>query len=217
MITINLSSNVAEVTAKLRKDLQRQVPFAASRAINELAFDTREFIKDQMDVYYEGGAVSYTKNAIFSTKSTKRDLVATVFVGGKDEHRINYILNTIDGGTATPRKKALTDPVGKNISLTAKGLNIPRYAIGRMLAKPGYFVHEFNPKRRKNQKTPMPTGVYYRSKKGGKMTIKLMVVFKKEDQHIPSFPIRLPARKFVNRHFKPLLMKYLKQAIASRK
>ena len=217
MITINLSSNVAEVKAKLRKDLQRQVPFAASRAINELAFDTREFIKDQMDVYYEGGAVSYTKNAIYSSKSTKRNLVATVFVGGKDEHRINYILNTIDGGTATPRKKALTDPVGKNIRLTAKGANIPRGAIGRMLAKPGYFVHEFNPKRRKNQKTPMPTGVYYRSKKGGKMTTKLMVIFKKEDQHAPSFPIRLPARKFVNRHFKPLLMKYLRQAIASRK
>lgn len=209
MITINLSSNVAEVTAKLRKDLQRQVPFAASRAINELAFDTREMIKREMDKHYDGGAVNYTKNAIYSSKSTKRKLLALVFVGGNDEHRIRYIMNTIEGGMATPRNKVLTEPIKGRVRLTGVGRNIPRGAIGRLKARKNHFITQPGMK--------IKPGVYRRVGKGKKERLEMLVSFDKTKAHKITFPARTLAEAFVRKNFNRVFGKNLAQAIATAK
>jgi hypothetical protein len=209
VITINLTSNIAEVKAKLRSDLQRQVPFAASRAINELAFDAREMIKNEMDNYYDGGAVRYTKNAIYSTKSNKRKLIAKVYVGGNDDHRIKYVLNTIYGGTATPRKKALTEPIMGRVRLTGVGRNIPKGAIGRLKNKKNHFITEPGSK--------IKQGLYRRVKRGKQVKLEMLVSFDPSKQHKITFPAPKLAEAYVKKNFNKIFGKYLAQAIASRK
>ena len=197
---------------KLRVEFRRQVPFAASRAINEMAFETREMLKSQMDRYYDGGAVRYTKNAVYSSRSTKRNLYATVFIGGNDEHRIRYILNTIDGGRATPRKKVLTEPVDKKLRLTKLGHNIPRGAIQRIAKKPGYFI--FPQPGTKQSGGNMQPGLYRRTK-GRK--IELIVAFHESKAHKAVFPARSLSAAFVKRHFNSILYRNLRGAIRTMK
>ncbi len=216
MITVNLSSNIAAVTKQLQDDFKRQVPFAASRAINELAFEARNYLKIEMGNYYDGGAVTYTKNSIYSTKSNKRNLVAKVYVGGNDQHRIRYVLNTIHGGTALPRKKALTEPISKSIRLTKVGNNIPKGYIDRALQKPGYFIHRQTTKKGKKQKTAMPSGLYKRKTKKA-YPIQLIVKFDPSSQHKPVFPAMDLSETFVMKRFNKIFGKHLAQAIASRK
>lgn len=205
MLSVSFQSDVREVFDRVRKEHQRQIPFAASLALNEMAFETREYLKDQMDVRYDGGAVKYTKNAIYSTRSNKRNLEAKVFVGGNDPHRIRYILNTIEGGTAYPRKVSLTEPVKGRIRLTKVGRNIPKGAIARMAKKPGYFLV--------SEGEGMPPGLYQRVGKGNRTKIKMIVAFHDTKQHKITFPARSLAAEYAKKHFRSILFRNFRKAL----
>jgi hypothetical protein len=209
MITLNVRSNIQEVGARLTDRMRKQVPFAASRAINEMAFDTREMVKDLMGKTYEGGAVNYTKNAIYSSKSTKRDLSAFVYVGGTDQHRINYVLNTIMGGTAPKRSKAQFSPNKKIVRLTKVGHNMPRGYVKRNVAKEGHFIlHAGKGK---------PGGLYRRVKDGKGTKLELLVAFDDNQVNKASLPAKSASAAFVKKHFNSIFFRMLRQAMATAK
>ncbi|MEN9887042.1 MAG: hypothetical protein RL758_1620 [Pseudomonadota bacterium] len=74
----------------------RQVPYAASRAINSTAFAINARIKDEMQRVFQGGAAPYTLRAFEVSKSSKANLTATVMLRK----------NAPEGG-GTPYAKAL--------------------------------------------------------------------------------------------------------------
>lgn len=210
-MSISVRSNVIEVTKNLRDELRRQIPFAASLAINEMAFDTREMIKDQMDVWYDGRAVTYTKNAIYSSKSNKRKLTALVYVGGTNKHRIAYVMNTIDGGEIPKFKKVAFSPNKSKIKVTSVGKNMPRGFVGRNLTKQNTFIHH------QTAKSKMPSGLYRRVVKGKVSELQLLVSFSSTQVNKPTFPARRLSEEFVQKHFTSIMNRKLRYAIKTRK
>ena len=207
MITLNIKSNVQEVAARLTDRMRKQVPFAASLAINEMAFDTREMIKDLMGKTYDGGAVNYTKNAIYSSRSTKRNLTAYVYVGGTDQHRINYVMNTIMGGVAPKKGAAQFSPNKKLVRVTKVGRNMPRGYVKRNLIKDEYFLmHAAQGKK---------GGLYRRVKKGKDTKLELMVAFNDNQINKPTLPAKSASAAFVKKHFNAIFFRSLRRALAT--
>lgn len=217
MITVDLSSNVQQVFDRLREDLKQQIPFAASLAINEMAFETREAIKNKMDEVYEGGAVAYTKNAIYSTRSNKRNLRAMVYVGGNNPHRIRYVLNTFRGGEIPKAKKSVFQPNKEVVPLTAIGNNMRRGYVRRMLGKPGSFIYHKNPRKPGGRSGDMPSGLYARKGTGKSAKVRLLVAFDDKQVNEATFNVYAFSRSFVSKHFNSILLKSVRRAIMSRK
>ena len=102
---IDIRSNIKEVTKYLTSVQKEQIPFAASRTLNELAFKlARQTMPDEADKTFEGGATPFTRKGFQYTKSTKRDLIASVFV---NPNRAKYMQFMIAGGTRYPNKRAI--------------------------------------------------------------------------------------------------------------
>lgn len=212
MISVNIRSNVQEMFDKVKAEYKTQIPFAASLAINEMASETRLYLQGQMRHYYDGGAVRYSTYGIYSDRSKKTNLIARVYAGGNDPHRIKYIMNTIDGGVATPRKTALTEPNKGRIRLTKVGNNIPRGAIGRLAKKPRHFIIN------DSDNSHLPSGLYKKvGRKGKTEKLVMLVSFTGAKQHKAVFPARLLATKYVNQRFDRVLRKNLIKAISTMK
>lgn len=209
MITLSIKSNLDEVAARLTDRMRKQIPFAASLAINEMAFDTRDMIKDLMGRTYEGGAVAYTKNAIYSSRSTKRNLSALVYVGGTDEHRIKYVMNTIMGGTAPKKGAAQFSPNKKLVRVTKVGRNMPRGYVKRNLIKDEFFMlHAAQGKR---------GGLYRRVKKGNGTELQLMVAFNENQTNKPTLPAHSASAAYAKKHFNAIFFRSLRRALATAK
>lgn len=217
MISISFETDIAKAARKLKDIHAKQIPFAASRALNELAFDTREYLKKKMDTAYEGGAVRFTKNAIYSSKTTKRELMTRVYVGGNGsadhQRRIQYVISTLDGGKVVPYRQSGKPfaPNKSKIRVTTVGHNMPFGFVKRNLNKPGYFIHKAG------DKGKMPPGLYQRVGKGKRMKIKLLVAFYDQQTNKPSFKGRELAKAFAERHFNKVMGKAIAYAIATAK
>ena len=87
---------------------QRQVPFAASRALNNLAFIANEAIKEEMNKTFGGGATAFTLRAFRIEKANKTNLSSAVILrddapeGGTSYYKALHHLFT--GGTRDWKK-----------------------------------------------------------------------------------------------------------------
>ena len=114
MTTIRLESNIREVSRKLTRIQRKQIPFAASQALNDTAFKIRN---DTVTTLWPRSVQvkqrNFARAAFRVRKSTKRDLVAAVF----DQLNRAFMPRQIEGGVkvpfssthiAVPTKNALT-------------------------------------------------------------------------------------------------------------
>lgn len=76
MLTVKIEGLKA-VEAKLR-GLQKQIPYATSRALNNVAFKINDQVKEEMKRTFKGGATAYTLRAFKVEKATKANLTAEV-------------------------------------------------------------------------------------------------------------------------------------------
>tara|TARA_S200002703_G_C3795496_1_gene245602 strand:+ start:2103 stop:2759 length:657 start_codon:yes stop_codon:yes gene_type:complete len=107
MIQINVSSNIRDVARGLSSIQRKQIPFAASRALNDVAFEAGpkgKVLADKADKTFRGGATRFTQRGFKVKKSNKRDLTAVVFV---DEAQAKYMRFQIRGGIRFPLRNAL--------------------------------------------------------------------------------------------------------------
>lgn len=82
---------------------EKQIPFAASKTINELAYKiAKKTLPIKADQSFEGGATAFTKRGFGYQKSTKRNLTAHVFVM---PNREDYMKFMVAGGTRFPNKR----------------------------------------------------------------------------------------------------------------
>ena len=61
---------------------KNQVPYALSRTFNTLAYQVQQRLRKNVDKYFDGGAVKFTKSGIVFSQSSKNFLFASVYVEG---------------------------------------------------------------------------------------------------------------------------------------
>jgi hypothetical protein len=179
---INVSADLKEMSRKLSYLQREQIPFAASRTLNELAYDiARKTMPQKADDIFEGGATAFTKKGFKYEKSNKRNLIAKVFV---DERQKEYMKFMIQGGTRFPRKRAIL--VSTKYSKLNKYGNFPRGKVADMLGdKKKFFSGQ--PK----GQTSKPPGIwerYGRGSKSGGQRIRLVALYTQDANYTPLFP-----------------------------
>lgn len=99
---VSIRDNIREVMRSLSSMEKKQVPFAASQAINDVAFGlARKQLPGEMDATFQGGATAYTKRAFKYTRSNKRDLRARVF------SQYDYMKLMVNGGQRLPKGRSI--------------------------------------------------------------------------------------------------------------
>ncbi len=190
---MSVVANTKQLTKHLNKIQRKQIPFATSKALNDVAFDARSYLQKSLPRRLDRP----TKGIISSVqvqKSKKKNLVATVGFAGLgfkstkwSESPAKIMKRHILGGTRSPQGKAIPVPIAKNLKLNKFG-NMPRTKIKTLLAKPDkYFSGQ--PKGR-------DAGIYERIKrtkrKPGKL--KMLITWEPTTQYQGG---RFPFRKIV--------------------
>lgn len=110
-MNIDVRSNIAEVSKGLTRIQKKQIPFATSKTLNELAFDiSRKAMPQTADRTFRGGATPFTKKGFKYLKSNKNHLIAEVYV---DSVQVEYMKFMVAGGTRFPKKRAIVVPTSK--------------------------------------------------------------------------------------------------------
>jgi hypothetical protein len=137
---MSVLADTKQLTKHLNRIQKKQIPFATSKALNDVAFDSRSFIQKSLPRRLDRP----TKGIISSVqveKSKKKNLVARVGFAGLgfkstkwSESPAEIMLRQIKGGTRSPQGKAIPVPIVNNLKLNKFG-NMPRTKIKTLLAK----------------------------------------------------------------------------------
>ena len=129
MMQINVSSNIQEVTRGLSAVQRKQIPFAASQALNDVAKKAAmRDLRDKANRTFQGGATRFTRSGFLYRRSNKKNLTAEVFI---EPSRAKYMRFQIDGGTRLPERRKIMTPT-TNTRLNKFG-NIPRGTYSRLI------------------------------------------------------------------------------------
>ena len=106
---IVVKDNIKEITKNLDRKYRKQIPFATSQALNDVAKRGYEESNKQTANVFAGGATRWTKNSFRYRRSTRRNLMSVVYL--RDDHA--YMEYQIEGGTRMPKRKAIMTPTRK--------------------------------------------------------------------------------------------------------
>jgi len=99
MLAFKLIDNIEKTAIKRVTNMQKQMAFASSVALNDTAFQARQSL-NKSTVQFFNAPVKFTQSAFLVEKSNKRNLIATVYAqdaAGKD--RARYLRFGTTGGT----------------------------------------------------------------------------------------------------------------------
>jgi len=193
---ISIKSDLKKLTKDLNNLQKKQIPFAASQAINDTLIDSQKALKVQIVRKLDRPTRS-TVNSFRVKRSTKRGLVGEVFIL---PWAWEYLKYQVEGGTRRSSGKGTGVPF--NTRLNKHG-NIPGRKKGLV--------------KRKNQFIATIkgiTGVWQRVGKRGR-AVKLITAFEKEVQYKARFPFRKIVQGVVKSRFNKHFNKRLKAAIAT--
>lgn len=185
----SVKEDLNELTKSLTRLQKKQIPFAASKTLNDIAFQTaRKALPQFTDETFEGGATPFTRRGFKYKKSNKRNLFVDIFI---DKKQAKYMTFMISGGTRFPEKRAIL--VSTKKSKLNKYGNLTKATRQELFDnKEKYF--QGKPKGRPNA----PEGIwerYGRSPRGGLAArsssgqrIRLVALFTEEAQYRPLFP-----------------------------
>lgn len=126
---ISVTSNVAELTRGLNDIQRKQIPFAASRALNDVAKTAAmKTLREKAKRVFAGGATRFTLTGFLYRQSTKKNLSAEVFI---EPQRGEYMRFQIGGGTRFPDRRKIMVPTN-NTRLNKFG-NIPRGTYSKII------------------------------------------------------------------------------------
>lgn len=169
---ISMKSDIDKAIKQLGA-LGKQVPFAASVAINQTVKDIQKVeqaaIKRELDK-----PTPSTVKGIRVSRSSKRKLVGTVFI---IPHIDKFLKYQIEGGTRPPRSKAEAVPV--SIRLNKYG-NIPgrrQGKLAKLLTRPDTFSATIRG----------VAGIWQRGKGRNRNRVTLLVAYEKETKYSPAF------------------------------
>ncbi len=179
---ISVQPDIKPAIRHLKEFERKQIPFAASQALNDTAFDARRAVQVQLPQKLDR-PVPATIRGVRVERSQKRRLIAWVYFVDYISRVMKY---QVEGGTRRPRRRAIPVPVG--IKKNTYG-NIGRGRLQRLVDRPTTFVGEIE---------GVP-GIWDRK------TGRLLVAWKSKAVYKPRFPFhRIVAgvvRSKFRRHF----------------
>lgn len=179
---ISVKADLDALKKKLTYTQQQQIPFAASKTLNQLAFRiSRQVMPKKADETFQGGATPFTRRGFKYTKSSKAKLYVDVFI---DKAQDQYMRFMVQGGTRFPKKRAILVST-KSSKLNRYG-NFPKGKIGEILGDKGKFFSGV-PKGQPDK----PAGIWERyGRKGGKESqrIRLVALYTDSAEYKPIFP-----------------------------
>ena len=177
---LDISHDIRKLTKKLNYVQKAQIPFATSRALNDVGFNTAANTKNpkglrrSADRRFEGGAEKFTKSGFRYIKSTKKNMRVIVFIEPEREH---YMKLQIQGGLRKPKKTFV--PIYREVDFNKHG-NPSRKTIRRL--EPSNKVFYGIPK---NQN--LPRGIYERHQNNTR--IKPLAYLKNTTRYQSKFPL----------------------------
>ena len=220
---ISVKSNIKDVKKGLSRIQQKQIPFATSQTLNQLAFDLTKrkgkgvlgaATATEFDKKKGKGSTPFTQRNFFFDKSNKKNLTAHVWW---DIRNADYMRFQVKGGVRSPKSKAIVVPT-KNAKkhLNAFG-NFKKGAVTEMLRdKSKYF-------------SGSPLGAvksegiwerYGRSTKRGGQKIRKIISYVNKASYQPKFKFAQITADFVASEkggFDTKFRKNLRKAIAKKK
>jgi len=181
---IDLSVDIKKITKNLSRLQKEQIPFAASKSLNQLAYQiAKKTMPQKTEQVFDRGAPNFTKRGFFYKPSSKRQLWTDVFIG-KD--RLHYMKFMVQGGTRFPDKRAIL--VATRHSRVNKYGNLTRNTIANMLNDKNKFF-KGQPKGGRG----LPEGIWERYGRKGRSNsagqkIRLVALYTKDAQYKPIFP-----------------------------
>ena len=161
---IQLKADTKKLTKHLSFIQKQQVPFATSKALNDVAFDARSAVQKALPQRLDRPTKGLI-NSVQVDKSKKKHLIARVGFAGKGFGKTKWtdtpaliMARLITGGTRKPKGRAIIVPIVNNIKLNKFG-NLPRTKIETLLAKPKRYF--------RGQPKGRDAGVYERIRKKG--------------------------------------------------
>lgn len=190
-MTFSVSIDLEPIRKQLNNLERKQIPFATSQALNDVAYGAVQEVKRQAPTKLDR-PTPYTLKGFRYRKSTKRDLVSSVFI---DSNRYKYLRYQIEGGTRNNSGKGTAVPV--NIKLNKYG-NIPGRRKG-IIKKKSQFIGNVRGK----------PAIWERSKKG----LKLLAVIKTHVTYKKRLPFNNIVRQYVERTFRSKFDVRIKNAL----
>lgn len=172
------------------KAAMKQVPFAASHAMNISLGYAKGMVQSEMDAYIMGGATRFTKQGMKIKYSAKRRLTGEIYF--KQDRA--YMRQIMYGGVKFAKGSRIPEPIkegGRLLPPSTKYGNIRRgfqQKVQKGATTGKYFVG--TPKNWKVDKNPNYYGLWQRYKgKGGTGRLKLIVSYKRSvRQQRKTFP-----------------------------
>ena len=126
---ISVKADIKRLTRGLNDIQKKQIPFATSRALNDVAATVAmKSLRQKAQEVFEGGATGFTKTGFRYEKGNKNNLMSKVFIEGA---RADFLKFQIAGGTRFPERRSLMIPT-KHTKLTKLG-NIRRSEYAKMI------------------------------------------------------------------------------------
>ena len=198
---ISIKTNIAEVTKDLTRVQKKQIPFAASQTLNQLAFDlTKRQGKGVLgkatattfDKKRGKGSTPFTQKNFFYENSNKKNLTAWVFWDSKNADFMRF---QVAGGTRFPKKKAIVVSTKHSNKRLDKYGNFMKGAISEMLEDKAKFFSG-TPKGGRSRSEGIWER-YGRSTKRGGQKIRKVASYTDTASYRPLFPFGSIASNFV--------------------
>ena len=218
MMQLDIQTNIKEVTKNLNIIQKKQIPFAASVAMNRVIFGMQKAEKKKVDRVFDN-ATKFTKTGFVVVKSTKKNLTAELYInneGNKD--RASYMQYEVSGGNRTPNNVAIAVVRQNNFTgKTTQAGNFRKGAINKMKAQRAKF---FFGKPKGQRFSGASQGVWERyARDTDTPRIRQVALFTKYAKYKPLFPFYETANQVVfgRGGFKRQFEKALRQALRTAK
>jgi hypothetical protein len=98
-ITLSIDQKGLEAAGKWSAAVAKQLPFATSQALNNVAFDGRTAV-NKATISFFNRPTKFTQSAFLVQKSTKRNLAAAIYANDQPgRNRARYLRYGLQGGT----------------------------------------------------------------------------------------------------------------------
>lgn len=182
---------------------RKQMPFAASVALNRTAWDLKKKGLDPAIDKEIDNPTPFTKKAVRVKNSTKHRLVAFVYLSPLQAKYLGFIVR---GGIRRPNKRAILFPVKQK---TNKYGNMPRRAVANLMKNPKVFSGIPH-----GRTTP---GIYKRLGPKGRKKLHLMVSYQKRARYEKQFHFYEISERQAKKSFKKNMLEAKRLANRSAK
>ena len=205
MMKIEINENAL---VDLLGPFMKQVPFVASKSINDTLFGARKDQLQKMKTQIDGGPTAFTRRGLQYYKATKADPEGILYFAADRP----YMRTIIEGGTVRPtvyrQNPKLVAPVKGRLRLTKQG-NISKGRVRALKQKPNYFIGKPG-----SSKDDSKYGLYKIKGRGKNKKLERIVYMNlKARQQRPTYRGRDFAIDYVNKKLQRNILRAARRAI----